>query len=285
MAKRKQIERSGDTAADQPPKAELPNVESPSISPAGPLPVSEPEPAVSAEPATPAAPRATEEAPASPATTAKLFEFPRIAWTPRNKRNTLLAASVALAAALGAVLGAVSSAGFGAPPPRADVAGLQERKAMQQSIAHLSTEVASLKTSLDAANKSAHSQVAKLSEKITERFAAVAADVTGSIAPPQTVPPASVPAQTATPVPVPRPAVAAIELQPARPALVRDWTLRSARDGMAFVEGHGEIYQAVLGAPLPGLGPVQTIKREDGRWMVVTPRGIIVSMRDRRYYE
>ncbi len=286
MAKRKQIAQHGDGAADNTPKAELPNIKSPSISPAGPLPVSEPEPAVSAEPATPVAPSATKEAPPSTAATAKLLEFPRIAWTPRNKRNALLAASVTLAAALGAVLGAATRAGFSAPPPpRADVAVLQEREAMQQSIAHLSKEVASMKTSLDAANKSAHRQVAKLSEKISERFAAVAADVTGSIAPPQTVPPAFVPAQTATPVPVPRPAIAAIEPQPARPAVVADWTLRSARDGMAFVEGHGEIYQAVLGAPLPGLGPVQTIKREDGRWMVVTPKGIIVSMRDRRYFE
>jgi hypothetical protein len=91
-------------------------------------------------------------------------------------------------------------------------------------------------------------------------------------------------AQTPTPVPTPRPAIAAVEA-PVRLAVVPDWNIRSARDGMAFVEGHGEIYQAVLGAPLPGLGPVQTIKREDGRWMVVTPRGIIVSMRDRRYFE
>lgn len=280
MAKRKQIEQSGDAAADKPPKAELPNVKSPSISPAGPLPVSEPSLKPAVEPAAPIA--SDETTPPTPAPAAKLFEFPRITWPPRNKRNALLAASVTLAAALGAVFGAVTSAGFSAPPPsRADVAGLEERKAMQQSITHLSKEVASLKTSLDAANKSAHSQVVK----ITERLAAVAADVTGSIAAPQPVPPASALAQTATPVPTPRPLIAAIDPPPARPTIVPDWTLRSARDGMAFVEGHGEIYQAVLGAPLPGLGPVQTIKREDGRWIVVTPRGIIVSMRDRHYFE
>jgi hypothetical protein len=240
--------------------------------------VSEPEPAISAEPP---ARSAAEETPATTAPAAKLIEFPRIAWTPRNKRNALLAASVTLAAALGAVLGAVSTAALNAPPPpRADVASVDERKAMQQSIAHLSKEVASLKTSLDSANKAAHSQVAKISE----RLAAVAADVTATITPPQTVPVTTPPAtQTVTPVPTPRPAFAAIE--PARPGVVPDWTIRSARDGMAFVESRGEIYQAVLGAPLPGLGPVQTIKREDGRWMVVTPRGIIVSMRDRRYFE
>ena len=274
MAKRKPIAQSGDIAADKPPQAELPTVESPSISPAGPLPVSEPTPEPAAAPVAPMA--KSETPPAAPALTARLFEFPRIKWTPRNKLNALLAASVTLAAALGAVLGAVSTAALNAPPPpRANVAALEENKAMQQSIAHLSKEVATLKTNLEAANKSAHSQVAK----ITERLAAVAADVTGTITPPQTVP--AVSAQT----PVPRPAIAAINSPPARPTVVLDWTLRSARDGVAFVEGHGEIYEAVLGAPLPGLGPVQTIKRENGRWIVVTPRGIIVSMRDRRYFE
>ena len=34
-----------------------------------------------------------------------------------------------------------------------------------------------------------------------------------------------------------------------------------------------------------GLGPVEQIKRQDGRWVVVTPKGLIVSMRDRRYFE
>jgi hypothetical protein len=51
------------------------------------------------------------------------------------------------------------------------------------------------------------------------------------------------------------------------------------------VESRGEIYQVQLGAPLPGLGPVQSVKRQHGRWVVLTPKGIIVSMRDRRYFE
>ena len=50
-------------------------------------------------------------------------------------------------------------------------------------------------------------------------------------------------------------------------------------------ENHGAVYQVQLGAPLPGLGPVQSVKRQDGRWMVLTPKGIIVSLRDRRYFE
>ena len=87
-------------------------------------------------------------------------------------------------------------------------------------------------------------------------------------------------------MPLPRPAQRlAVEPPPARIPVVPSWTIHDFRNGYVFVENHGEVYQAQLGAPLPGLGPVQSIKRQDGRWMVLTPRGIIVSMRDRRYFE
>jgi hypothetical protein len=70
-----------------------------------------------------------------------------------------------------------------------------------------------------------------------------------------------------------------------RPPLVKDWVIRDARNGFIFVQGHGDIYQVVPGAPLPGLGPVESIHREEGRWVVVTPRGVIVSLRDRPFFE
>ena len=74
-------------------------------------------------------------------------------------------------------------------------------------------------------------------------------------------------------------------MQPRARPVVRDWSIRDAHGGYIYVEGHGDIYQIVPGAPLPGLGPVQSIKRLEGRWVVTTPKGIIVSMRDRRYFE
>jgi lipoprotein-anchoring transpeptidase ErfK/SrfK len=75
---------------------------------------------------------------------------------------------------------------------------------------------------------------------------------------------------------------------PARGSILADWSIRDAGDagdGYVSVQGHGDVYQVVLGAPLPGLGPVEQIKRQDGRWVVVTPKGIIVSRRDRRYFQ
>ena len=283
MAKRKEIETSGSDSAATPdestdktqPGTDLPSVESPSISPAtAEIAVAS---VVPEQPAPPAAPADTVSTPGeeTPATSSfSLIHFPRLHFRPRHKRYALLAASVALAAAFGAVVGAAATGGFSKAPAVA-TAALEENKATQESVAHLTKEITNLKASLEATNKAAHSQIAKLSDRLSRE----AANVTGSITPPQTVPPAA-------PLPAPRPPqVAAAEPPAPRLSIVPDWSIRETRDGYIYVQGHGDVYQVVPGAPLPGLGPVEQIKRQDGRWLVVTPKGIIISMRDRRYFE
>ncbi len=268
-----------DQAAGQTPapKGDLPQIESPSISPGEDKP---------AETEKAAAVNLPIIAPAPAKANFKL--------RPRHKRAALLAATITLAAAFGSLIGAVTTERLAAAnKPAVDTAALEQRKAVEKTIAHLSQQVATLKTNLDTATRTAHRDMENAHgemAKLAQRLAAAAADVTGSITPPQTAPPAQSPQpqHLATPLPPPRPPLeqlASAVPPPARPAVVPDWTLRAAHDGMALVEGRGELYQAVLGAPLPGLGPVQTIKREDGRWIVVTPRGIIVSARDRHYFE
>ncbi len=252
-----------DSTPEQPQRRiELPAVESPSISP------------VELGHATDSVAASTEASSAGTArenTSYSLVEFtapkrPRFAFRPRHKRYALLAASVAIAAVVGAVTGAATTGGFSKAPP-VDVAAVEENKAMQQSVARLTKEITSLKASLDTANRSASTQIAKISERLNRETA----NVTGSV-PPQT--------QAAPSAPLP----AAPAMQ-SRVSIVPDWTIRETRDGFVYVQGHGDIYQVVPGAPLPGLGPVEQIKRQDGRWLVVTPKGIIVSMRDRRYFE
>jgi hypothetical protein len=279
MAKRKIIETSdGDTAAtsgdatDQPqPDIQLPVVESPSISPATPEITGDP--VVAGQPPSVETVTATTEE--TTAATSVLMHFPRFHLRPRHKRYALLAASMAIAAAFGAAVGAVSTGGF-SKAPAVDIAAMEENKTTQQSVAHLTKEITNLKASLDAANKAAHSQIAKLSDRLSRETA----DITGSITPPRAFPPAQ---QSTAPLPAPRPPQAA-ETFP-RQSIVPDWSIRETRDGYVYVQGHGEVYQVVPGAPLPGLGAVERIERQDGRWLVVTPKGIIVSMRDRRYFE
>jgi hypothetical protein len=207
----------------------------------------------------------------SPALTSR----PRLILRPRLGRHALLAASVAIAAAVGAVVGAVANGGA-SNPTSVNAAAVDENKVLEQSVARLSNEITGLKASFEAANKATHSQIAKISERLNRR----SGEITGSITLPQAAPNSSVPN------PTPRPASTSPERQPpAKVSIVPDWSIRGARNGYIYVHGHGDLYEVVPGAPLPGLGPVEDIKRQDGRWVVVTPKGIIVSMRDRRYFE
>ncbi len=250
-----------------PAKSELPAVESPPLSPASETPAA----ATAIEPAAATAPVI------EPIAKPKIATLPRFVLRPRHKRYALLAASVTFAAALGAMIGALASGGYSALA-KPDVIAVEQNKAMQQSIAKLGKEITTLKASLEQANKSAHTQIAMISEQLEHQ----AAEITGTISAPQTTAP------VATPLPVPRPAqhFAAVEPPPpARVPVVADWNIHDTRNGYVYVENRGEIYQVQLGAPLPGLGPVQSVKRQDGRWIVLTPKGIIVSLRDRRYFE
>jgi hypothetical protein len=262
-------------------KLDLPSVESPSISPAGPLTEPTGEPVIAAAPA------------AEPASGIAPAAWPSAdSLKPRQKRNALLAASVAIAGAIGAIVGAAASGGFTTPAPQVAVATIEDSKALEQQISRLAKEVTVLKTSLDATSKTASAQtaqIAKINERADRIERSVTAElVTGSISAPQTVPVAQAAAPTTTPLPTPRPAprvAAPAVAQPFRPQIIQDWAIREARDGMIYVQGHGDTYQIVPGAPLPGLGNVQSVKRIDGRWVVQTPKGIIVSMRDRRFFE
>jgi hypothetical protein len=257
------------TPSEPPIQGELPMAESPPLS---------------IDPPAPAA--AKIESQAMPAR-------PRPVFGRRQKQLALLTVSIVLAAGIGGVIGALANANWTSPRP--DVSALEERKALQQSIAHLTKQVAALKTDLDKSNKLALDKFNKIALDMTGKPAASpiaktadrvdsgkSTEITGTVPAPAIAAPAAAPATVTVPLPrpAPRPAAAATH-----PAVLTDWRIYEARGGYIYVEGHGDIYQVVPGAPLPGLGPVQSIRREDGAWVVVTPKGIIVAARDRRRFE
>ena len=58
--------------------------------------------------------------------------------------------------------------------------------------------------------------------------------------------------------------------------------MQDVRGGRALVENrYGAIFDVGAGSILPGLGRVETIKRQDNQWVVVTARGLISPRRDR----
>ena len=60
-----------------------------------------------------------------------------------------------------------------------------------------------------------------------------------------------------------------------KPPAVPGFVLRRVYDGAALIEGRDGIIEVEPGMVAPGLGRVEAIKREDGRWIVVTARGIV----------
>jgi hypothetical protein len=205
----------------------------------------------------------------------------------RSLRFALLAASVGFAAAVGAMVGSLSASGLVHLTPAASERSDAEANALQAIKAELA-ELSTLKASLDGATRSANSQFGKLAERLDrveraqtdpatklahiadaldrlEKKSAAAAEATGSIAPSASSPPPAPPAPPET-----------------KPSdrVVQDWIVQSVRGNRALVASrYRGTFVVASGSLLPGLGHVETIKRQDGQWIVVTERGVITSDR------
>jgi hypothetical protein len=58
---------------------------------------------------------------------------------------------------------------------------------------------------------------------------------------------------------------------------VEGWVLRGVANGIALIESRRGIFEVYAGDLVPGAGRVDAIRRQDGRWVVVTSKGLIVS--------
>ena len=226
-------------------------------------------------------------------------EEPREAGSKR--RLSAMAAVVAIAASVGAISGALATAGmmrFAAPAqPPVQVA---DTSALDASVARIDADLVALKANVEQSSKSGLSQfnrandrmdklekaqaeplarIAKLSETVDKlratppatpaQAAAVPKETTGSIVPtqPQT--------QLATAAAAPAPAAPKSEV--GRLPTIEGWRLRNASNGGALIEGRDGLYEVYPGDPIPGVGRVDAIRRQDGRWVVVTSRGLITA--------
>lgn len=205
----------------------------------------------------------------------------------RFGRAAVLAVAIALSAAAGSAVGAVAAFALAKPQPAAsEDARTIEVKALQGVIATLSSEVASLKASIDSNAKTANAQLAKMADRV-ERAEKAQAEPASRVAKLSELL-ERIDKRTASSAAAPAPALASASdvtgsiatKQQDRPAVVNGWVLREVFRGGAMVENERMgMFEVVPGANLPGLGRVETIRRQDGRWVVVTPKGFIVSQR------
>jgi hypothetical protein len=88
---------------------------------------------------------------------------------------------------------------------------------------------------------------------------------------------------SSSPAALPTPPIAEPK-KPAPPPVVEGWVIRDVFRGRALVASRHGVFEAAPGLELPGLGHVESIKQQDGRWVVVTEKGLIVASRDPRFY-
>jgi hypothetical protein len=207
-----------------------------------------------------------------------------------KRRIAALAAVVALAVLAGA-LGALATGAL--MHVAGDDAATASNHALEASVARIDADILALKAGVEHTSRLGISQfnktsdrldklekaqtepaarIAKLSEAVDKLRAAPAAapvpaaaaaatkEVTGSVSPPATAAPATAP-----------------KLEVGRLPTVEGWVLRDVARGGALIEGRQGIYEVYAGDPVPGLGRIDAIRRQDGRWVVVTSKGLIVA--------
>jgi hypothetical protein len=216
-----------------------------------------------------------------------------------KRRFGAMAAVVALATVAGALGGALATAGVGKLIGGDSTQASVKDTALETSVARLDAEIVALKAGLEHTSKTTTGQLnkasdrldkvekaqaepaaklAKLSETVDKLRAAQAStttaaaapapakDVTGSIPQPATAAAAPAPAPAAPPKP-----------EMARLPTVEGWILRDVANGSALIESRRGMYEVYAGDPIPGLGRVDAIRKQDGRWVVVTSKGLIVA--------
>src|SRR6266700_2730599 len=236
-------------------------------------------------------------------------ERPRMPERPRIKS---LAAVVALATAAGAIGGALATSVFSQYPALpVDAATTPDNPTLEASVARIDADLRALKSGTDQTaplqpgqipSQGADNQTsdrldrleraeAESSAKIlrlndaTERLRAAMQSTPGmaAISPPPPSPPAprdsmgSASQTTGTSSlaarPTPSPKVDAGGRMP----VIQGWSVRDVSHGVALIEGRSGFYEVNAGDPIPGLGRVDSIRRQDGRWVVVTSKGLVVS--------
>jgi hypothetical protein len=204
-----------------------------------------------------------------------------------KRRLAALAAVVALATVTGALGGALATAGLGRFVGNdATSAG---NRTFEATVARIDAEILNLRLSVEHTLKTGMSQYNRTSERL-DRLEKAQAEPAAKLAKlseaveklraaspvaPAVAAPIAAKETTGSIAPAPTPAEAP-KLELARLPTVEGWVLRGVSNGVALIEGRRGIYEVYAGDPVPGAGRVDAIRRQDGRWVVVTSKGLIV---------
>jgi hypothetical protein len=209
-----------------------------------------------------------------------------------KRRIAALAAVVALAIVAGALGGALATAAL--THVAGDATATGSHGAPDVSVARIDADILALRAGLEHTSRLGMSQfnktserldkldkaqaepaakLARLSEAVDKLRAtpaivpvpvaaapAAAKEVTGSVSHPTEAAPATAP-----------------KVEVAKLPIIEGWVLRDVARGGALIDGRQGIYEVYAGDFVPGLGRIDAVRRQDGRWVVVTSKGLVVA--------
>jgi hypothetical protein len=148
---------------------------------------------------------------------------------------------------------------------------------LRRTVAALSNDVASNRTTLDAANKVVSDRFGRVVQSLerVERDQSLSATKIERIAEAKVPVARPVPTTTSTDI------TGTVQAQaPARPTntrreVIAGWRVRRAFEGGAIIEGQPGVIEVMVGQDVPNLGRIEEVKFENNRWQVLTSNGLI----------
>ncbi len=197
-------------------------------------------------------------------------------WQPQ--RVSHLAALIALAIGGGAIAGTLGTAWVMRTPALDQPLAVSDYNQLKGAIERLNADLVALRANVEGTGRAASTQVARLTDRVERAQSEPAAKIAkmsealeridrrtrdipdlGPALPEQRVPP---------PIPI---------KEITRMSVVPGWVVRSVYDGAALIQGRIGMIEVEIGDPLPGGGRVEAIRRQDGHWVVVTSKGLILA--------
>jgi hypothetical protein len=204
----------------------------------------------------------------------------------RRRRSMAMAAVVVVAAICGAAGGSLATFALGQYAATAHAvktaAAVDETAPLKDAVARINADVNGIKADLDRAGKTRSAQLGKLGERL-DKMEKSQEDTSTKVAKIGEAQEKADKLRTAAAAAPPAPettgsitAAAAKTDAKKTPPIVDGWTLTRVSNGGAIIDGPMGLYEAYPGDPLPGLGRVDAVRYQDGRWVVVTQKGLII---------
>jgi hypothetical protein len=211
-------------------------------------------------------------------------------WRPESKpdaaarrwqipRAPRLAAAIMLAIAGGAIAGSLGTLWITRADQNEQALARTETNQLKSAVERLNSDLTAVRSSVESSSRGTSTQFVRLTERMDKvewtqtEPAAKIAKINEALERldrrTRDLPDLSpVPERIAAPVPI---------KEIPRVSVVPGWVVRSVYDGMALIQGRIGLIEVEVGDPLPGGGRVEAIRRQDGRWVVVTSKGLILA--------